>query len=130
VNSNGTNNIFHKLKVEIGKDIDGIGCPAHILHNTVSTAADRLSINVEAIVVKIFNYFSIYTIRTEKLKDFCEFVKVTYKSLQSHSRTRWISLMPAVERFCSCGSCAVVESLTFLQKKNLPRYFSIFSLIQ
>jgi hypothetical protein len=51
VNRNGTNNIFHKLKVEIGKDIEGIWCPAHILHNTVSTAADRLSTDVEAIVV-------------------------------------------------------------------------------
>jgi hypothetical protein len=98
MNRNGTNNIFHKLKVEIGKDIEGIGCPAHILHNTVSTAADRLSTDVEAVVVKIFNYFSIYTIKTGKLKDFCEFVNVTYKSLQSHSRTRWVSLMPAVER--------------------------------
>jgi hypothetical protein len=60
MNRNGTNNIFHKLKVEIGKDMEGTGCPAHILHNTVSTAADRLSTDVEAIVVKIFNYFSIY----------------------------------------------------------------------
>jgi hypothetical protein len=59
VNRNGTNNIFHKLKVEIGKDIEGIGFPAHILHNTVSVA-DRLSTNVEAIVVKILNYFSIF----------------------------------------------------------------------
>jgi hypothetical protein len=54
VNRNGTNNIFHKLKVEIGKDMEGIGCSAHILHSTVSTAADRLSTDIEAIV-KIFN---------------------------------------------------------------------------
>jgi hypothetical protein len=104
VNCNGTSNIFHKLKVEIGKDIEGIGCPAHILHNTVSTAADRLSTDVEAIAVKIFNYFSIYTIRTEKLKDFCEFVNITYKSLQSHSRTRWVFNASSGENFAVVGS--------------------------
>jgi hypothetical protein len=125
VNRNGTNNIFHKLKVEIGKDIEGIGCPAHILHNTVSTAADRLSTDVEAIVGKIFNYFSIYTIRTEKLKDLCEFVNVTYKSLQSHSRTRRVPLMPAVERILQFWEA--LKSYFLTEEESPKVLFNFFS---
>lgn len=98
VNRMGMNNIFHKIKHSLGKDIEGVGCPAHILHNTASCAADALTVDVETIVVKIFNYFSIYTIRTEQLKQFCDYVDVNYRALLSHSRTRWLSLMPAVER--------------------------------
>jgi hypothetical protein len=57
----GKNNTFTKLKAHLGNDIEGIGCPAHILHNTIQTAADQLSCDVEQIVMKIFGHFSIYS---------------------------------------------------------------------
>lgn len=94
----GQCNVFHKIKEDLGRPIEGIGCPAHILHNTISSASGILSVDVEVIVLKIFNYFSIYTVRTEKLKEFYSFVDINYQTLLSHSRTRWLSLMPAVER--------------------------------
>lgn len=94
----GQCNVFHKIKEDLEKPIEGIGCPAHILHNTISTASGILSVDVEVIVLKIFNYFSIYTVRTEKLKEFCSYVDIHYQTLLSHSRTRWLSLMPAIER--------------------------------
>jgi len=94
----GQCNVFHKIKEDLGRPIEGIGCPAHILHNTISSASGILSIDVEVIVLKIFNYFVIYTVRTEKLKEFCSIVDINYQTLLSHSRTRWLSLMPAVER--------------------------------
>lgn len=43
----GVNKVYNKLKIEIGADIEGIGCPAHILHNTLQTAADQLSCDVD-----------------------------------------------------------------------------------
>ncbi|KAL4121704.1 hypothetical protein QTP88_014165 [Uroleucon formosanum] len=94
----GKCNVFYKIKEDLGKSIEGIGCPAHILHNTISNASGLLSVDIEVIVLKIFNYFSIYTVRTEKLKEFCSFVDINHQNLLSHSRTRWLSLMPAVER--------------------------------
>ena len=48
--------------------------------------------------MKIFNYFSIYTVRTEALKEFCDYVEINYQPLLNHSKTRWLSLFPAVER--------------------------------
>ena len=47
---------------------------------------------------KIFQNFSIYTVRTAELKKFCDFVEINYRELQSHSKTRWLSLLPSVER--------------------------------
>lgn len=118
VNRKGKNNIFQKLKDSLGKAVEGIGCPAHILHNTVSSASDVLSVDVETVVVKMFNYFSIYTIRTNQLKTFCEYVDVNYRSLLYHSRTRWVSLMPAVERILQLWD--PLKSY-FLEQEKVPK---------
>jgi hypothetical protein len=58
-------------------NIRGIGCAAHILHSALQTSADILPV-YEAIVNKIFQYFHIYTIRVEELKEFCDFVDIEY----------------------------------------------------
>ncbi len=47
---------------------------------------------------KIYSYFSIYTVRNEELKEFCDFVDTEYKVLLSHSKTLWLSLFPCVDR--------------------------------
>ena len=68
----GTNNVYAKLKDQLQKPIIGVGCAAHIVHNTIQTAADQLPIDIEGIIVKIYGHFHIFTVRVEKLKDFCE----------------------------------------------------------
>ncbi|XP_026821678.1 uncharacterized protein LOC113560102 [Rhopalosiphum maidis] len=98
VERRGTNNVFYRLQQYIKKPIIGIGCPAHILNNCVQHAIDGLPIDIESIILKIYNYFSIYTVRTEALKEFCIFVDVEYKKLLFHSKTRWLSLFPAINR--------------------------------
>lgn len=94
----GTNNVYFKLQSKLSKGIEDIGCPAHNLRNAASTSADVLSIDVESIALKIYKYFSIYTVRNERLKFFCDDAVVVYANLQWHSRTRWLSLLPAIER--------------------------------
>ncbi|XP_055913202.1 uncharacterized protein LOC129946862 [Eupeodes corollae] len=94
----GKNNVFYKLKMNGLSNLIGIGCPAHILHNNIQFGFDGLSLDVDSVVMKIYNHFSIYTVRSEKLKSFCESVQIEYKKLLSHSKTRWLSLFPAVER--------------------------------
>lgn len=56
-----------------------------------------MRVDVESVIMKIFNYFSIYTVRTEALKEFCDYVEINYQPLLNHSKTRWLSLFPAVE---------------------------------
>jgi hypothetical protein len=53
----------------------GIGCPAHVGHSAVQTAADRLSIDLQLIINKIYQHFHIYYVRVEELKSFCEFTE-------------------------------------------------------
>lgn len=112
----GRNNVFTKLKAELGTNIEGIGCPAHILNNTLQTAADQLSCDIDQIVFKIFSYFAIYTVRTERLKEFCDYVSLEYKTLLSYSKTRWLSLVPAIERILK-----LYEALkSFFQAEKSP----------
>lgn len=95
----GQENVFTKLQTYTGRhDLLGLGCNAHMLHNTVQTAADCLPVDAEQIVCKIYNYFSIYTVRVGTLQEFCDFVGVEYRKLLGYSKTRWLALLPAVER--------------------------------
>ena len=47
----GKNNVWRKLEAELEREIIGIGCGAHIIHNCLPCAVDRLSINVECFAV-------------------------------------------------------------------------------
>lgn len=76
-------NVFCLLKED--KYIEGIGCLAHIINNCIQCTVDCLSIDVESILCKIFNYFSINTVRVETLKEFSEYVDIDYKVILSHS---------------------------------------------
>ncbi|XP_042311324.1 uncharacterized protein LOC121924195 [Sceloporus undulatus] len=95
----GKNNVLTKFQCKLGRTIVGVGCPAHILHNSIQAGADHLSIDVYSIIEKVYNYFSIYAVRVASLKEYCEFVNATYHDLLNHVKTRWLSLFPAIERF-------------------------------
>lgn len=91
-------NVLTNLKNKLNKEIVGIGCSAHILHNCIQHGTDVLKIDIESLVLKLFNFFSVYTVRTETLKSVCEYIHVNYQKLLYHSKTRWLSLFPAIER--------------------------------
>lgn len=98
VNRNPGQNVFTRLKESLEKEnLIGVGCPAHIMHNSLRNGVDLMKLDIESIILKIFNYFSVYTVRTESLKEFCEYVEINYQPLLRHSKTRWLSLFPCVE---------------------------------
>ena len=55
-------------------------------------------VDIEVVVVKIYSFFYIYTVRVETLKDFFVGADIEYQKLLEYSKTRWFALMPAVER--------------------------------
>jgi hypothetical protein len=83
---------------DLKMNIRGIGCATHILHNALRTSADILPVDVEAIVNKILQYFHIYTVGVEELKEFCDLVDIEYKQVLESVKTRWLSLQPAITR--------------------------------
>ena len=94
----GKNNVFYKLHNSVKMNILGVGCAAHLIHNSLQTSADILPVDVESIVNKIFQHFNIFTVRVEELKMFCNFVEVEYKPVLGSVKTKWLSLLPALER--------------------------------
>jgi hypothetical protein len=82
--------MYTNLTTCLGRnELIGIACSAHIftnLHNAMQTGADWLPFNVEQIVCKIYQHFSIYTTRVEQLKDFCEFADVECKKHLRYTR--------------------------------------------
>lgn len=140
----GKNNLYFKLQEKSENNLIGIGCPAHIVHNAVQTAADGLPIDIQLIIGKIYQHFHIYAARVEKLKSFCEFVQVEYKKLLGHCKTRWLSLLPAIERvldvfpalksyFLSLDKCPITlknffeNPLSFITLQFLSGQLRIFS---
>ena len=98
VNRRGHNNVFYKVKDNIKRDLVGIGCTIHIVHNCLQHAVDTLPVCVESLVVKIYKFFHIYTVRVSELKQFCDFADVEYQRLLQHGNTRFLSLLPALGR--------------------------------
>lgn len=105
------------------KQMISIGCPVYIINNTIHKGCVTFSINIESIVMKIFNHFSVFTIRTEALKDFCQQSEIEYSKFLYHSKTRWLSLYPAIERILK-----LYEPLKyyFSNLENSPKVVKIF----
>lgn len=98
VTRGGENNAYYLLK-QWKPNIIGIGCGAHIVHNTLKTACDLLPIDIECVIVKIYSYFYIYTVRVEKLKTMCDEIEgLDYTQLLGYAKTRFLALGPAVGR--------------------------------
>ena len=93
------NNVYAKFKKLLQKScLIGVGCPAHILNNCVHHGAETMDVDIDNIIFKIYQYFHIYTVRTEQMKEYCDFVDIEYRKLLSHSKTRWLSLFPGITR--------------------------------
>lgn len=91
----GENNVYYRLKQLIPRLL-GIGCCAHISHNTLKHACDCLPVDVECIVVKIYSHFYIHTVRVEALKAICELSETEYSQLLGYSNTRFLALGKAI----------------------------------
>ena len=113
----GQNNVFSKLK-NFNSKLIAVGCPAHICHNAAKKACERLSLDVEMLLFKILNYFNGSTLRHEKFKEFCQFLEMEYATFPTHSRTRWLSMLPLIERILRLW--AALKSLV-LSSADVPK---------
>ncbi|CAM2723326.1 unnamed protein product [Rotaria socialis] len=89
--------VFQFLKSKVPHLLKG-NCFCHVLHNAVHAAHDELPIDIEAILCKLYSYFSRSAKRIESLKEYFEFVQTEFSVLLQHIRTRWLSLLRSIER--------------------------------
>lgn len=97
VNFGVRNSVFQKLKND-NEQIIKANCNCHVINNCLKKALNVLSIDVETIIIRIFNEFSSSALTTQKLKECFEFANIEYKNLLRHVPTRWLSLLPAIDR--------------------------------
>ena len=71
------NNIFSRLKNDLPTPV-GVGCPAQILKKRLHHGTNQMTIDVENIIYKTYQYFCTYTVHTEELKDYCNFADTEY----------------------------------------------------
>uniref|UniRef100_H3B0Z5 DUF4371 domain-containing protein n=1 Tax=Latimeria chalumnae TaxID=7897 RepID=H3B0Z5_LATCH len=96
VNYGKHNSVYQKLK-KAKEDIVAANCLAHIVHNTMKYTAGQLNSDVENLILKAYSHFNVSAMRTEQ-KEFCDFVEVEKCNLLRHVVTRWLSLLPAINR--------------------------------
>lgn len=93
--------VYQKLKDESNQIIKA-NCNCHIINNCVKKSLNSLSIDIENIILKIFNEFSSSAMTTVKLKECFDFAGIEYKDLLRHIPARWLSLLPAIDRLIFC----------------------------
>ncbi|CAH2088355.1 unnamed protein product [Euphydryas editha] len=91
------NSVFQKLKLD-NEHVFKANCYCHIINNCVKYAMKGVNVDVESIVIKIYNEFSSSALKTKKLKECFDFAQIEYKELLKHVSTRWLSLLPAIDR--------------------------------
>jgi hypothetical protein len=80
-----TNNVFAKLKDSTKDKLIVMGCPPHILNNCLQHGMDTSDLDIQSAVL---NHFSVYTVRTETLKEFHNFVYIECKQMLYHCEAR------------------------------------------
>lgn len=99
VNYGKFKSVFQHLKRKLNlPNLIAAHCHAHILHNTAKQALKTLSLNVESLVIEVFSEFSSSAKNIAELKEFFIFMETDYIQLLGHSRIRFLTLFPAIDR--------------------------------
>lgn len=122
-NRGGRKNVYYKLKKQLNPNLLGVGCAAHICHNTLQCGCNMLPFDVEVVLVKIYSHFYRFTVRTANLKEFCESVNVEYKKILGYGKTRFLETLTCVNSILR-----VYDGLKayFLQTENSPKVLKDF----
>jgi hypothetical protein len=57
-----------------------------------------MPVDIDVLFTNIFGDFHIHTVRTERVKDFCDFTGKDYKQIPGCANVGWQSLLPALGR--------------------------------
>lgn len=125
VNYGKNHSVFQLLLKENPKVLPA-RCPAHLLHNAVKNACEKCEFDIEHLVLKVYGHLSYHAKRVQQLKDLFLEADLTYLEILRHVSTRWLSLLPAVERILR--GFPILKTYFFEMNENCPvglkKYFS------
>lgn len=101
INYGKHHSVFENLKFKQPR-LFKANCNCHVLHNVTKNAHKQLKYDVESLVMKVYNEFSSFAKRLDKLKSSYEFVGEEFDITLRHVPIRWLSLEPAVARLLKC----------------------------
>lgn len=89
--------VFEKLK-DKKSNIIKANCNCHVIHNAAKHSMKVIKYDVETLVLKVFNEFSMSSKRVEELKECFKFLQQDFHNVLRHIPVRWLSLFNAVDR--------------------------------
>ena len=101
VNYGKHSSVYQKLLLH-NKNIVHANCNCHIMNNCVKFGLKAFSFDLESFVIKCYNSFSSSAKKSDDLLEFYQFLNIEYRELLRHVPTRWLSLMPAIDRLLLC----------------------------
>lgn len=101
VNYGKHSSVYQKL-LQRNENIVQANCNCHVMNNCVKFGLKAFSFDLESFVIKCYNSFSSSSKKSDDLNEFYEFLDMEYRELLRHVPTRWLSLMPAIDRLLLC----------------------------
>ena len=112
--------VYQKLKT-LNSKIYKANCKCHILHNCVKNSLKALSVDVELIILKIYSEFSAFAKRRNELMISCSDTEIEFREILRHVPTRWLSLLPAIDRILSLWP-ALIKYFNQLGEENCSKF--------
>lgn len=92
VDRTGDKNVFHQMQEKFNNKLVGVGCLAHVLHNTPNNAClTNIPYDFNQILTLIYKQFNTSTKQSEALKTFCKEMDVEFRKIKSCPNTRFIA---------------------------------------
>jgi len=88
VNFGKHHSVYKLLKDEHNPNLIAANCLCHVLNNNIRQANKKVSYDIENLVIKVYNEFSVSAQNVEQLKDCFEFVNLEYENILRHVPTR------------------------------------------
>lgn len=98
VERTGEKNVFARMQDKFNNNLIGMGCIAHILHNTPHDAClANIPYDFNQILTLIHKQFKTSTKQSEALKSFCEEMDMVFKRVKSCPNTRFIAQKASID---------------------------------
>lgn len=96
---------FHSVYQLLNKENEKVlptQCPAHLVYNTAKKYCDSFKWNIETFIMNMFGHFSVSSKCAEALTEIFDFIDMEGDHLFRQVPTRWMPLLPAIERMLKC----------------------------